>query len=49
MGTQVTIDDALLYLDSTHTLPSFRDFEKVFYIFLLVQKIMKNFSPFPNF
>jgi hypothetical protein len=27
-GTQVTIEDALLYLDSTHTLISFRDIRK---------------------
>jgi hypothetical protein len=30
MGTQVTIKDALLYLDSTCTLPSFRDIQKNF-------------------
>jgi hypothetical protein len=48
MGTQVTIDDALLYPDSTRTLLSFRDIRKVVYIFLLIQKIMRNFSSFPN-
>jgi hypothetical protein len=28
MGMQVTIDNALLYLDSTHTLLSYRDISK---------------------
>ena len=28
MGTQITMKDALLYLDSTHTLLSFRDVHK---------------------
>jgi len=28
MGTQITMEDALLYPDSTHTLLSFRDVRK---------------------
>jgi hypothetical protein len=43
-GTQVTIDDALLYLDSTHTLISFRDIRKSGYMYVPMKTIKRSFS-----
>jgi hypothetical protein len=43
-GTQVTIDDALLYLDSTRTLISFRDIRKSGYMYVPMKTIKRSFS-----
>jgi hypothetical protein len=43
-GTQVTIEDALLYLDSTHTLISFRDIRRAGYMYISMKTTKRNFS-----
>jgi len=43
MGTLITIEDALLYLDSTRILLSYRDIQKIGSILKPIIKIMRNF------
>ena len=42
MGTTITIEDALLYIDSTHTLLSYRDIHKNGYHIKTHTKIMRS-------
>ena len=43
MGTQIHIEEALLYPDSTRTLLSYKDIQKMRFIWKHMKKIKKNF------
>jgi len=50
MGTQFTVEDALLYPDSTHMLLSYRDIYKIgFFMWKYMRIIKNNLFPLLNF